>query len=203
MTSAERYGLILVSDPADRAYARADHAEDASSGTTRVVEVEALVVTYSSLLFRVAHAVLRNPAEAEDAVQDAFLRVLAHQHRLPEIEDMRVWLVRIVWRLALDRKRRITPGQLDEAFAQSLVARHLPADQALAEARELQRVLQTMDRLPRVERNVLLLCAVDEMNTSEIAAVLHKSESAVRALLFRARERLRERLGNTRARRRP
>ncbi len=196
MTSAERYGLVLVIDPAEPAQAR-------SETVRRAVDVEALVVTYSSLLFRVAHAVLRNPAEAEDAVQDAFLRVLRHQDRLPEIEDMRVWLVRIVWRLALDRKQRITPGQMDDGFAQSLVARHLPADQALAEVRELQRVLLEMDRLPRAERHVLLLCAVDEMKTAEIAAVLHKSESAVRALLFRARERLRQRLGTQTERRRP
>ncbi len=203
MTSAERYELILVSDPAERTSARAVANRDASLGATHVDGVAALVPAYSSLLFRVAHAVLRNRAEAEDAVQDAFLRVLAHQDRLPEIENMRVWLVRIVWRLALDRKGRITPGQMDELFVQSLVGTSLPADQALAEADELQRVLKAMDRLPTAERHVLLLCAVEEMKTDEIAAVLRKSESAVRALLFRARERLRQRLGNHRRRRQP
>lgn len=186
MTSVERCGLILVSDTADaaptRPFARA------------AVSVESLVLTYSTLLFRVAHAVLRNQAEAEDTVQDAFLRVLAHRAKLPEIEDMRVWLVRIVWRLALDRTRRKTPGQMDDAFARSLVAQHLPADEALAESRELQRVLLEMERLPSAERHVLLLSAVEEMKTAEIASVLGKSESAVRALLFRARTRLRERL---------
>lgn len=201
MTSAEGYGLILVSDRAEPAQAcgTREHAADRTlhdeRTAARPVDVEALVRDYSRLLFRVAHAVLRNPAEAEDAVQDAFLRMLAHQDRLPEVNDMRVWLVRIVWRLALDRKARITPGQMDDAFTQALVARHLPADQALAEARELQRVLLAIDRLPSAERYVLLLCAVDEMKTVEIAAVLGKSESAVRALLFRARERLRQRLG--------
>lgn len=182
MTSIERCGLILVSNTADSAAARP------------AVEVEALVLAYSALLFRVAHAVLRNASEAEDAVQDAFLRVLAHSDRLGEIENMRVWLVRIVWRLALDRTRRITPGQMDEAFAQSLVSRSQPADQALAERRELQQVLREMERLPSRERHALLLSALEEMNTGEIAAVLGRSESAVRALLFRARTRLRERL---------
>lgn len=198
MTSAEGYGLILVSDRAEAAHAHAGIQSEAQAA----LDVEALVATYSNLLFRVAHAVLRNPAEAEDTVQDTFLRVLAHQARLPEVKDMRVWLVRIAWRLALDRKQRITPGQMDEAFAQSLVAQHLPADQALAEARELQRVFLEMDRLPSAERHVLLLCAVDEMETAEVAAVLHKSESAVRALLFRARERLRKRLAQQQTRRR-
>ena len=201
MTSAERYGLTLVSDPAERIPTRAVFNAEVSSGTTHIVDVAALVPAYSPLLFRVAHAVLRNRAEAEDAVQDAFLRVLAHRDRLPEVENLRVWLVRIVWRLALDRKRRITPGQMDALFLQSLVGASLPADQALAEANELELVLEEMDRLPAAERHVLLLCAQDEMKTAEIAAVLHRSESAVRALLFRARERLRQRLGRHRARR--
>ncbi len=51
-----------------------------------------------------------------------------------------------------------------------------------------------MDLLPKAERNVLLLSAVEELGTAEMAMVLQKSESAVRALLFRARTRLRERL---------
>ncbi len=191
MTSIERCGLILVSDTADSAASR-----------SAAVDVESLVLTYSTLLFRVAHAVLRNASEAEDAVQDAFLRVLSHQDRLPEIENMRVWLVRIVWRLALDRTRRITPGQMDEAFARSLASGSLPADQALAESRELKQVLREMERLPAAERHVLLLSALDEMKTGEIAAVVGRSESAVRALLFRARERLRSRLEQQEKRRR-
>jgi RNA polymerase sigma-70 factor (ECF subfamily) len=186
MTSVERCGLILASGAAERAEVRpaADSAAD----------VEALVAAYGALLFRVAHAVLRNAAEAEDTVQDAFVRVLAHRAKLPQVQDMRVWLVRIAWRLALDRKRRTTPDQMDDVFARSLAARHLPADQAIAEARELKLVLDEMDRLPSGEKHVLLLSAVEEMKTAEIAAVLGKSESAVRALLFRARTRLRERL---------
>ena len=186
MTSVERYGLILSGGAAERAEVR--------PAVEPAVDVGALVATYSPLLFRVAHAVLRNSAEAEDTVQDAFVRVLAHRAKLPQVQDMRVWLVRIVWRLALDRKRRTTPGQMDDAFARSLVAGHLPADQALAEARELKLVLEQMDRLPQAEKHVLLLSAVEEMKTAEIAEVLGKSESAVRALLFRARKRLRERL---------
>ena len=186
MTSVERYGLIVSGGAAERGETR--------SSAAPATDVEALVATYSALLFRVAHAVLRNAAEAEDAVQDTFVRVLGHRAKLEQVQDMRVWLVRIAWRIALDRRRRIIPDQMDEAFARSLVGSHLPADQALAESRELKLVLEQMDRLPRGEKHVLLLAAVEEMKTIEIAEVLGKSESAVRALLFRARTRLRERL---------
>jgi RNA polymerase sigma-70 factor (ECF subfamily) len=158
------------------------------------VDLAALVETYSALLFRVAHSVLRSRTEAEDVVQDAFVRVLEHRRSLPEVRDMRVWLVRIVWNLALDRRRRIRPEQLDEIFAGTLAARNLPADRALDEAQRIGSVLREMERLPKGERHVLLLSAIEELGTAEMAEVLGRSESAVRALLFRARARLRERL---------
>jgi RNA polymerase sigma-70 factor (ECF subfamily) len=158
------------------------------------IDLAALVETYSSLLFRVAHSVLRSRAEAEDVVQDVFVRVLEHRRSLSAVRDMRVWLVRVAWNLAIDRRRRIRPEQFDEGFAEGLVGRDLPADEALNEAQRLRSVLRELERLPRAERDVLLLSVIEELGTAEMAEVLGRSESAVRALLFRARTRLRERL---------
>ena len=157
-------------------------------------DLTALVRDYSGLLYRVALSVLHNPAEAEDVVQDAFVRVLQRQHELAAILDLRPWLVRIAWNLALDRTRRARPNQMDDLFAASLVAADLPADQALAEAGQIKQVLRAMERLPKQERQALLLSAMDELSTVEIGAVLGRSESSVRSLLFRARAHLRQRL---------
>jgi RNA polymerase sigma-70 factor (ECF subfamily) len=164
------------------------------AGARSEIDLAALVETYSSLLFRVAHSVLRSRAESEDVVQDVFVRVLEHRRSLTAVRDMRVWLVRVAWNLAIDRRRRIKPEQFDEGFAESLIARNLPADEALNEAQRLRSVLRELERLPRAERDVLLLSVVEELGTAEMAEVLGRSESAVRALLFRARTRLRERL---------
>lgn len=158
------------------------------------IDIEVLVKAYTPLLFRVAHSLLRNRAEAEDTVQDVFVRVLEHRQSLSAVEDMRLWLVRIVWNLALDRKRRIRPHQLDQEFVDTLVASNVPADQALQEAQRIHTVLHELDRLPKQERHVLLLAAVEELGAAEIGALLGRSDSAVRALLFRARARLRDRL---------
>ncbi|MGD0801231.1 MAG: sigma-70 family RNA polymerase sigma factor [Terracidiphilus sp.] len=158
------------------------------------VDLTALVETHSRLLFRVAHSVLRSPAEAEDVVQEVFVRVIERRQSLQQIREMRVWLVRIAWNLALDRKRRIRPEQIDQSFADSLVAAGMPADERLSEAQRMAAVLREMERLPKAERHVLQLAAVEELGTQEIAELLGRSESAVRALLFRARTRLRERL---------
>ena len=178
MTSVEGCSLVLSS----------------MEGSRSEVDLAALVETYSTLLFRVAHSVLRSRAEAEDVVQDAFVRVLEHRQSLAAVRDMRVWLIRIAWNLAIDRKRRIRPEQMDESFAQSLAASSVPADKALDEARRMKSVLRELERLPKGERHVLLLSAIEELGTAQMAAVLGRSESAVRALLFRARARLRERL---------
>jgi RNA polymerase sigma-70 factor (ECF subfamily) len=163
-------------------------------GARPEIDLAALVETYSALLFRVAHSILRSPAEAEDVVQDVFVRVLEHRRSLEAVRDMRVWLVRIAWNLALDRRRRIRPERMDEVFAESLAGRSVPADKALDEAQRMRIVLRELERLPKGERHVLLLSAIEELGTAEMAQVLGRSESAVRALLFRARARLRERL---------
>ncbi len=184
MTRAEGYSLVF------------GIGEQATANTEVAASVSTLVQRHATLLFRVAHSVLRHPQEAEDVVQDTFVRVLQHRDRLPELRDERVWLVRIAWNLALDRRRRIRPEQMDALFVETLAARHVPADHALDEARRLCRVLTAMDALPKAERAALLLSAVDEMTTAEAAAVLGKTESAVRALLFRARTRLKDRLAH-------
>jgi RNA polymerase sigma-70 factor, ECF subfamily len=164
--------------------------EDAPSA----VDVAALVNAYSTLLFRIAYSVLRSRTESEDVVQDVFIRVLEHRRSLSKVREMRVWLVRIAWNLALDRKRRKRPEQLDDAFVTSLVSRTISADAAMEGAERFQSALREVERLPKVERHVLLLSALEELSTVEIARVLRRSESGVRALLSRARSRLRERL---------
>lgn len=166
------------------------------SAETAVAEpdVSTLVRDYSGLLYRVALSLLRNAAEAEDVVQDVFLRVLQRPGELSRIEAVRPWLVRIAWNLAIDRTRKVRPNQMDELFAAELVSREMAADEAVEEAERIGRVLAAIERLPRPERQALLLSAMEELSNTEIAAVMGKSESSVRSLLFRARARLKERM---------
>ena len=158
------------------------------------VDLAALVESYSRLLFRVAYSILRSRTETEDVVQEVFVRVIERRRSLQAIRDIRVWLVRIVWNLALDRRRRIRPEQMDESFAETLAESGVPVDERLTQAQRMNSVLREIERLPKRERHVLLLSAIEELGTAEMAAVMGRSESAVRALLFRARTRLRARL---------
>ncbi len=150
----------------------------------------ALVDQYAGALYRVAYSVLRNSADAEDAVQEAFLRVLRHRHTLGEVRDHRVWLIRIVWNIVLDRKRRAkTRPETDDVaeLARVLPSTGLSAEEIAAAAQHHAHVLACVDRLPAKERQALMLSAFEELTSVEIAAVLGITESSVRSRLFRAR----------------
>ena len=174
-------GWMEIPDSAVNEEARR-RAEDAA--------LAALVDQYASSLYRVAYSVLRNAADAEDAVQEAFLRVLRHRDSLDEVRGHRVWLIRIVWNIVLDRKRRAkTRPETDDVaeLARVLPSTGLSAEEVAAAAQHHARVLACVEQLPTKEREVLMLSAFEELSSVEIATVLSITESSVRSRLFRAR----------------
>jgi RNA polymerase sigma-70 factor (ECF subfamily) len=186
-------GWMEIADKAMKDEARR-RAEDAA--------VAALVSQYAGTLYRVAYSVLRNASDAEDAVQEAFVRVLRHRDTLHEIRDQRVWLIRIVWNVVLDRKRRMkTRPETDDVaeLARVLPAAGLSADERVAAAQHHAHVLACVEQLPAKERQVLMLSAFEELTSVEIASVLGISESSVRSRLFRARNLMAGLLDHTRS----
>jgi RNA polymerase sigma-70 factor, ECF subfamily len=178
--------------------AAADHARMQAEEA----ELAALVDRYSGTLYRVAFSVLRNPADAEDAVQEAFLRVLRHRDMLHEVRDQRVWLIRIVWNVVLDRKRRAkTRPETDDVaeLARVLPSNGLSAEEIAAAAQHHAHVMACVDKLPAKERQVLMLSAFEELSSVEIASVLGITESSVRSRLFRARNQMAELLDHARS----
>jgi RNA polymerase sigma-70 factor (ECF subfamily) len=163
-----------------------NHADEAAVAAL----LASLVDQYAGALYRVAFSVLRNPSDAEDAVQEAFLRVLRHRDSLGDVRDYRVWLIRIVWNIVLDRKRRAkTRPETDDVteLARVLPSNGLSAEELAAAAQHHAHVLACVEQLPAKEREVLQLSAFEELSSVEIAAVLGITESSVRSRLFRAR----------------
>src|ERR1700691_4184737 len=135
----------------------------------------ALVDQFRGTLYRVAFSVLRNASDAEDAVQEAFLRVLRHRDTLGEVRDHRVWLIRIVWNIVLDRKRRAkTRPETDDVseLARVLPSNGLSAEEIASAAQHHAHVLACVEQLPANERQVLMLSAFEELNSGEISTVL-------------------------------
>jgi len=184
-------------DPANSSESQAA-SRAASAAASAESAIAALVDEYAGTLYRVAYSVLRNTADAEDAVQETYLRVLRHRHSLGEIRDPRVWLVRIVWNVVLDRKRRMkTRPETDDIadLARLLPASGLSAEERVACAEHHAQVLRAVEQLPAKEQRVLMLSAFEELSSVEIARILGTTESTIRSRLFRARNLLSALLG--------
>lgn len=157
--------------------------------------VEQLVREHARFVFQVAYAVVRNAHDAEDVVQETFLRVVKHKSELAELREPKAWLARIAWRIAVDR-RRGQPEQVGDpepVFAQ-LPSGGLNAEQQMARG-EMQRLLAALIvALPKELREPLQLSTVQEMDSNQIGAVLGIPEATVRTRLFRARQMLKEKL---------
>jgi RNA polymerase sigma-70 factor (ECF subfamily) len=176
--------------------------DDLARTQAEEAQVAALVTQYAGALYRVAYSVLRNSADAEDAVQEAFMRVLRHRDTLDEVRDHRVWLIRIVWNIVLDRKRRAkTRPETDDVaeLARVLPCGGLSAEEIASAAQHHAKVLGCVEKLPAKERQVLMLSAFEELSSVEIAEVLGITESSVRSRLFRARNLMAELLNHSRS----
>ena len=156
-------------------------------------DLETVVRMYGRLVFRVAYSVLRNREDAEDAAQETYIRLMRQD--LNKIEDPRLWLARVAWRIAIDRVRRHPVQSLDADDQYREIADAAPrADQTVLEA-ELQAQLEKMiEALPRALREAVRLSTVDGMTSSDVAEVLGIPEGTVRTRMSRARQMLREKL---------
>jgi RNA polymerase sigma factor (sigma-70 family) len=134
--------------------------------TEREAEFAALVERNARRMFRVAYSLLRNAHDAEDAVQEAFLK-LDRTDGWHRMEDERAFLARTVWRVALTRLGRLpTARETEDAAEMEIGANSATPEEwaAMGNARELLR--QMIDRLPEELRRVVVLSAIEEMTLS-------------------------------------
>ncbi len=142
-------------------------------------------------VFQIAYSVLGNSADAEEVAQEVFLRAYRKFDALRDREKFRAWVHRIAFRLALNR-RRARRRQLARDTAWHAANPDAVADGARnADDRVfLDRLRREIDGLPEKLRAVLLLCTVEDMGASEVAAVLQIPVGTVRSRLHFARKRL-------------
>ena len=168
--------------------------------TVRAVDtvVEGAVREHARLVYRIAYSVLRNHHDAEDATQETFVRLLRHhrQRRPVEVRDLRGWLARTTWRLAIDRKRRPQALSIEDAAkaVRELRASGIGVDEVAAREQMMTLLDRLIEALPRDLRETLALSVADELSSPEIAEVLGIPEGSVRTRLARARQILREKL---------
>jgi RNA polymerase sigma-70 factor (ECF subfamily) len=170
-------------------------AHEAALADTRR-EFEERLAECGPLAYRVARGVLRNTADAEDVAQEALLRAYRRFDRLRDHNRFRAWLVRIAFRLALDRLRSGKRRELRDTLW-SQPEHHPPAANAedVAASNEFQAHLdRALAELPEKLRLILLLAAMEGHTIDEIAATLGISTGTVKSRIFYARRQLAEKL---------
>lgn len=174
-----------------------------ANGDTKAFEQ--LMRRHNRTLFRTARAILRDDAEAEDAVQEAYLRAYRSFGSFRGDAKLSTWLVRIVANEALGRRRKgVRRAEIVQMFGADMQEHEVEAEvgvrdqdrpDGLAERRELRRLLETkIDALPDAFRAVFVLRALEELSVEETAEALGIPPATVRTRFFRARSQLREAL---------
>lgn len=172
-----------------------------AAGDTAAFEL--LMRRYNRPLYRTARSILRDDAEAEDTVQEAYLLAYRGIGNFRGDAKLSTWLTRIVVNEAIARSRKASrraeiirlDGDIEPSGEQTMndASSELPEQAAMrAEARRL--LEKNIDRLPDAFRTVFVLRALEEMSVEEAAASLGIPEATVRTRFFRARSLLREAL---------
>jgi len=164
-----------------------------------------LVVFHQRRASRIAYQYLRDGFEADEAVQDAFVRVFAHISSYREAWPFEVWFTRILINGCLDRRkararrdRWFVPsdvGSNDEARALAAKPADGNPEQRLLGRERRARLAAAIDRLDGRQRTVFMLCHYGDCTPREVSAMTGLNESTVRVHLFRAARKLRGLLG--------
>lgn len=160
-------------------------------------DFDAVVHEHARFVFKIAYSVLRNVEDSEDSVQETFLRAY-RSGELCEVRDMKAWLARIAWRVAIDRAKKAPVEALEELAEVGFEpkAGGISADESLIAQEKVNLLHKLMATLPEDLRHAMVLSTVEEMTSAEIAHVLGIPETSVRTRLFRGRQLLKEKLAS-------
>ena len=163
-----------------------------------------IIQRYNQRLYRMARGILKNDSEAEDAVQEAYIRAFTHLESFRGDSSFSTWLSRIVINEALGRLRAQRPSVDLDAFEEPravadiipfpLAAKPDDPERTMAQRQLLQLVEQATDNLPDVYRIVFTARVIEGMSVEETAEVLGLKPETVKTRLHRARRLVREQL---------
>lgn len=165
--------------------------EEVHRDDSREREFSGIVDRQARFMFRVAYGLLRDVQEAEDAVQEAFLK-LYRGEAWRRMRDERAFLARTVWRVALDRAPKAAE-RMEDVAEMELAAGGMSQESRIAQEGERELLRRLIDGLPEELRQPLVLSAIEEMNSREVAAVMGIPEGTVRTRVMRARAELKKR----------
>jgi RNA polymerase sigma-70 factor (ECF subfamily) len=164
--------------------------------------VRTITRRYNRRLFRIARSILRDDAEAEDVVQETYVRAFTHLESFRGDSSLATWLSRIAMNEALGRLRKqrpnveidkLAPGALEAQIIQFPLSAVVEAPEKSMAQREIQHVVEhAIDELPEAFRIVFITRVIEGMNVEETAEILDLKPETVKTRLHRARTMLRD-----------
>ena len=167
------------------------------AGETELYEI--IMRRYNQRLYRVARAILRNDAEAEDVMQDTYVRAYEHLAQFAARSRFAAWLTKIAVHEALgrvrDRNRLQELEAMDPKEAEAILVSVGDSPEQQASNIEMEHLLEdAILSLPAGYRTVLMMRDIEEMSTTETAVALDLTEDNVKVRLHRGRAMLRKEL---------
>jgi RNA polymerase sigma-70 factor (ECF subfamily) len=191
-------------------HATAPHLAPAGTADADLVErarardeaaIRAIMQANNRRLYRLARGILRNDSEAEDVVQETYVRAFTHLDGFRGDSSLATWLARIAMNEALGRLRRqrpnvewttLPPGTLEAQIIQFPLSATSDPEKTMAQ-REIQQVVEhAIDDLPEAFRIVFITRVIEGMNVEETAEILGLKPETVKTRLHRARTMLRD-----------
>ncbi|GJM35760.1 MAG: DNA-directed RNA polymerase sigma-70 factor [Saprospiraceae bacterium] len=150
------------------------------------------ILPIQNKLFRFALRIVGNTEEAEDVVQEVFLKLWRQKQQWPNIQNIEAWSMRLTKNLSIDRLRRVS--RREESLEQVYHSPALqPTPAQITESKDsLEQIKKFMEQLPEKQRLVIHLRDIEELSYKEISEVLEMPMSQVKTNLFRGRNALRE-----------
>ena len=140
-----------------------------------------IVEKYADMIYRIAYQKVLNRYDAEDIVQDVFVKLLSNKSYFRDEEHMKAWLIRVTINLCINynkslaRQKTVSVEQLDIPFTQQETG-----------------VLEELYLLPEDERNILYLYYYEGYKIREIAKILRQKQNTINSKLTRARNKLKK-----------
>ncbi len=140
-------------------------------------------------LYRVAYYILESQQDAEDAVQDLYLRLYSSPEALDSVRNPRAYCLTLIRNICIDRIRKARSGRYDGSVEPA--SDETPQDERLSQRQQLEQVLKRMSRLSPREQEVLRMKVLDELSYGEIKARTGLSQLNLRVILSNARRKMR------------
>lgn len=158
---------------------------------------EAILQPHVKHLYQVAYRLCGNKHDSEDLIQDLFIKIYPQQEKMQSIEYLRAWMVRVLYHLYLDQKRREQRLPMawldnDDSVLETIADDNPTPDEFVENNFTQKRILAALDELSENHRTLIILSDIEGYTLKELVTIIDTPIGTVKSRLSRARAQLRD-----------